>query len=404
MPQWEPASPHDRVPTYVLTERRAEACALAPADVVYLLAEHRAHVALDPTAQPGVYRLTPRGHVGTIVGPSCRLLIRPKLALEDLFHLIDPTGPLHLVSDRTTPVSGTEVLDFLAAQLARLLEERARAGLQRGYVERAAQGPFLQGRLDVPAQLRQPAKDSFQYHHDDFTLDVPCNQLPRATAELVLSSPLLGDAVRPVLRRALQPFASVTSVSLNVEHFAATLADRLLEPHRALLELCRLLAEGLMAGERSGEVACPAFLLNLEQVFERYVTRGIVEAFAGREGYRVAVQPLHVVGRREGQPDLQMRPDVVLYRDGEPRCIVDAKWKYLPATRLVVEDVYQVLAYAAALGVRRVVLVYPGKRDRVWKYALNGGQTEVEVRRLRVCGSREACAQSLLRLSRWFFV
>ena len=86
-------------------------------------------------------------------------------------------------------------------------------------------------------------------------------------------------------------------------------------------------------------------------------------------------------------------------RDGRPVAVLDAKWKRLRGTPLVTEDVYQVLAYAAALGVDRAVLVYPGRRNRVWEYALARAPVVVEVRTLRVLGSREACARSLQRFA-----
>jgi len=69
-----------------------------------LLAEHRAHVELLPTGRHGYYRLTPTGHVGTIVCPTCRLLIRPKIPLENLFYLLDPAAPVRIVEDQITPV------------------------------------------------------------------------------------------------------------------------------------------------------------------------------------------------------------------------------------------------------------------------------------------------------------
>jgi hypothetical protein len=62
--------------------------------------------------------------------------------------------------------------------------------------------------------------------------------------------------------------------------------------------------------------------------------------------------------------------------------------------------VYQALAYGAALGVRRAVLVYPGGRDRAWTYDLAHGPLRVEVRTLRVRGGLDCCRRSLRRLGR----
>jgi 5-methylcytosine-specific restriction endonuclease McrBC regulatory subunit McrC len=388
--------------TLLLTERVATECRLTAEDVHFLLAGHRAHVELLPTRHRGRYSLTPTGHVGTIVGPNVRLVIRPKIPLSNLFHLLDPAGPLPVVDDATAATPGTEALDFLAGRLAHLLRERAAAGLHRAYAERAEQGPFLHGRLDVAAQLRDPngRRDRLHCRYEEFGVDIPCNQVPRATADLVLRSPLADDGVRAALRRSLQDFAGVSSVPLGPDSFQAAEPDRLTEAYRPLLDLCRLLADSLAPQENAGPVACPAFLLDMERVFERYVTAGVQAAFAGKPGYAVAVQPLHRANRPvPDQPDIPMRPDVTIERGERWRCVVDAKWKRLGRS-LVSADVYQVLAYATALGARRAVLVYPGRRERTWTYRFHGMAPSLLVHTLRVVGPRERCRRSLGRLGR----
>jgi 5-methylcytosine-specific restriction enzyme subunit McrC len=395
--------PGPGVPTFRLRERTAADCRLSPEDVDFLLTAHRSHVQVLPTRQRDVYRLTPAGHVGTIVAPGCRLLIRPKIPVRNLFSLLDPTGPVPLAEDRTAAAPGDELLDLLAGQLARLLAERAARGLHRAYVERSVHGPFLQGRLDLPAQLRDAhgRKDRVHSRHEDFTADVPCNQVPRATAELVLRSTLLGAAARTVLLRSLTPFAEISPVALGPESFAGAAADRLAEAYRPLLDLCRLLAESLSPGAEAGSCPCPAFLLDMERVFERYLTAHCVAAWDGVSGLATAVQPLlRPHAPVEGQPDLSMRPDLILERDGRPVLVVDAKWKRLPHGALLTADVYQVLAYCAALGVGRAALVYPGRHSRRWEYRFERSPVQLEVYTLRVVGSREACLAAARGLAR----
>jgi 5-methylcytosine-specific restriction enzyme subunit McrC len=386
-----------------LRERVPRECRLSRADVDLLLANHRLHVEVVPTHRRGRYRLTPTGHVGTVALPTRRLVIRPKIPLVNLFHLLDQASPPPVIDDRAETIPGTEALDFLAGRLGVLLVERAAAGLHRGYAERSERGPFLQGRLDVAAQVRDGGarKGALHCRFEEFTADVPCNRVPKAVAELVLRSPLAGERARALVRQSLVGFDAVQAAALGPDSFAEAEPDRLTEAYRPLLDLCRLLADGLAPGRREGATACPAFLLDLERIFEGYVTRGIVEAFAGRGRYRVDVQPRHVANRPvAGQPDIHLRPDVVLARDGEPRVVVDAKWKDLAGAPLVTDDLYQVLAYCTALSVGRGVLVYPGRRDRAWDYEMAGAPIRLTIRTLRVVGDRERCARSLRRLGR----
>jgi 5-methylcytosine-specific restriction enzyme subunit McrC len=389
--------------TLLVRERRPAECRLSVADVAFLQTCHATHIQVAPVARRGRYRVTPAGHVGTIVGPDCRLVIRPKVALANLFHLLDPAAPLPVADDGVTAAAGTEPFQFLAGRLARHLAERSAAGLHHAYAERSHHGPHLRGRLDLPAQLRDAGgrKDRLHCRYEEFTVDVACNQLSKATADLVLRSPLLAPAVGALLRRALAPFAEVASVPIGPDSFDAVTLDRLTEPYRPLLALCRLLVEGLSADCAAGPVPYPAFLLDMERVFERYCTAAVVQHLAGDAVLTAAVQQWRrAAAPVDGQPDLSLRPDLVVQRRGRPVLVLDAKWKRPPATALVTEDVYQVLAYCTALGVRRAVLVYPGRRDRVWTYRLEQGSIRLAVRTLRVTGSGAECERSVRRLLR----
>src|SRR5205823_1122059 len=129
-------------PTWTLTERTPAEVPLTADDVDFLLAHHRAHVRLLPTRRPGVFRLTPTGHAGAILAPGCRLVLQPKIPIRNVLYLLDPDTELPALADAAGAAPGGDVLDFLAAQLACRMAERAAAGLRRGYRERADAGAF----------------------------------------------------------------------------------------------------------------------------------------------------------------------------------------------------------------------------------------------------------------------
>jgi 5-methylcytosine-specific restriction enzyme subunit McrC len=319
--------------------------------------------------------------------------------VANLAYLLDPTHPLPMTDDRVTATATDNLLDFLAGRLARLLAERSAAGLHRAYAERSDEGPFLHGRLDLPAHLRDSSarKDRLHCQYEDFTADVPCNQLARAAAELVIRSSLVGESVKQALQQALQGFAGVTPASLGPELFQAAEPAPLTEAYRPLFDLCRLLADGLTGGEQAGPLPCPAFLLDMERVFEHYCVSSCMRHWHSRPGlrdkYHAAVQPLLRIG------DLNMRPDLVLHKNSAPVLVLDAKWK----KDAVQQDIFQVLAYAAALGVRQAVLVYPGRRDNKRTYTFEPTSITLTIRKVRVLGTREQCGRSARRLAQKVF-
>jgi 5-methylcytosine-specific restriction enzyme subunit McrC len=311
--------------------------------------------------------------------------------LLSLSYLLDPEADVPVTNDRTDPARDASLLDFLALRLARLMAERADLGLHRGYAERTVEGPLLQGRPDVAAQLRAaPArKDVLHSAYEELTVDVACNQVPRAAAELVLVSALLDEGPRRALTRALRGYAAVSQVPLGPECFALAAGDRLASAYAPLLDLCRLLADGLSPGAESGHTPCPAFLLDMERVFERYVCRGVAagaSAVPQAGEWQIGSQPLFRVG--EG---IEMRPDLTVRRGGDPHTVIDAKWKRSARCRT---DLYQVLAYCAALGFPRGALVYPGRRDRKCEHVFPASGVRVAVHTLRVVGSPGECRDS----------
>src|SRR5436190_19036451 len=73
--------------TLLLTERRRAECRLPGDDLDFLLARHSTHLKITP-ARDGAVVLTPTRLVGLIVGPSVRLVLRPKLPLRSFAHLL----------------------------------------------------------------------------------------------------------------------------------------------------------------------------------------------------------------------------------------------------------------------------------------------------------------------------
>lgn len=386
--------------TLHLTERRPTCCELAAADAAYLLAHHHTHLDIRP--QPhGQYQLTPRGYVGTILTPNTRLVLAPKIPVRNVLHLLDDELPDWLAEDAVTTAPGQLLLDALAGLLAQRMQQQAAQGLPRAYVERREQGPFLQGRLDMARQVRQAPgrKDRLACAFEDFTCDVPVNQVPRTTAALVLAWTEVGEAPRRQLQQALADYQQITPIALTAQLFEQVQRERLPDSTRALLDLCRLLSEGLSAAPQTGNLTYPAWLLSLERAFENYGTRHLRQVVESRRRNFALQAQLSCVPHElhAGQPDLRMRPDVLLYRDDQPVLVVDLKWKSTPPVRA---DLYQILGYCAALGCRRGALIYPGTRSRRWLYHFAASNLTIAIQQVQLTGTSAACDRGMRRLAR----
>jgi hypothetical protein len=96
---------------------------------------------------------------------------------------------------------------------------------------------------------------------------------------------------------------------------------------------------------------------------------------------------------------LNFTPDIIVERNQQPRCILDAKWKNLRGGPEA-EDVQQVVSYGTALGCLDVRLVYPGERFRAIRYAVGKHGMLLTIHTLAVGRGHEARRRSLRRLVR----
>jgi len=103
-------------------------------------------------------------------------------------------------------------------------------------------------------------------------------------------------------------------------------------------------------------VRATGFLVNMNTVFEDFVTVALSEALAPCGGRCVAQDTRHQldVARR-----IKLRPDLVRYGpDGRPQAVIDAKYKSESPAGYPFADVYQLLAYCTALRVPVGHLIY----------------------------------------------
>jgi 5-methylcytosine-specific restriction enzyme subunit McrC len=379
-----------------LVERRTREVRL-PRRAAEFLRDHAANlIGVEPAFEPGRYRLTSRGFVGFLAGPSVRFEIRPKLPWPHLLMLLGLPAGIAAPGERIpTP---TDLLNVLALGLADRLRTVVRAGLVRGYHEAEAVSPFLRGRLRTSDQMRDAAARAFpdQFHITDtaFGLDTPWNRIPKAVATGLLSCPELSESVRAELATAIQPFESVPVAPVTDADFDAAAREPRAAGYADLLAVCRLLHDGLTAATLPA-TGTGGFLLDLGRAFEGYLARTVSEAFASRPGWSVEPQPRFDLGVIGGERVI-LQPDLLIRRRGAVQAVLDAKWK---RPGLEAADLHQILAYSAVTGCTRVGLVYPGRRSGRRDLLING-RVRLSLYRLRVVGPAADCRAAAFRLAR----
>ena len=176
------------------------------------------------------------------------------------------------------------------------------------------------------------------------------------------------------LRGVLEPICDTDQLNLAGARTTMTY-NRLNAHYETAHQLGWLLFDALGIDDlfAPGEAQSFSFLLNMNQLFERFVTR-VVEQILPATRYRVTSQSpfKSVVWNVTSQrPYTSIIPDVVVERRGESdyRVAIDAKYKLYDERGFDQGDIYQTFLYAFALGatasgrVPTSLLLYPATAE-----------------------------------------
>ena len=192
---------------------------------------------------------------------------------------------------------------------------------------------------------------------DELEHDVVENQL--LCAALRVASPRVTSAElqRRIsrLRTVLEPICDTDRLDFAGARMTLTY-NRLNAHYETAHQLAWLLLDALGVDDlfALGETRSFSFLLNMNQLFERFVTR-VVEQVLPAARYRVTSQIAFksVVWNVSSQrPYANIIPDVVVERRGASDCrlAIDAKYKLYDERGFDPGDIYQTFLYAFALG------------------------------------------------------
>ncbi len=344
--------------TLRLVEYEEREVALSPADAAFLDRAFAGQIALRRALVGEGYLLNPNQFVGVLVLPSGRRLeIAPKVPVRSLLFMLAVAAelPSPFLEEAAEFAELDELLEFVAAAFADLTEERIARGLYRAYVEREENLAAVRGRIAVAADLRHNLvlRHRTFCRFAEFTEDVPENRVVRQVAHL-LARWVRRPALRLRLWRIDQVLGSVAPAQLPAEAIDRFVYGRLNEGYRPLHRLCALVLRWSSFAEGSGPFAFRAFLLDMNRLFEAFVTQIL------RDHARPPVSVDDQVRLHLGQGRrVDIRPDIVVRVGSVPLLVADCKYKRVEPDGFKQHDVYQMLAYCTALGLDHGLLVYP---------------------------------------------
>jgi 5-methylcytosine-specific restriction enzyme subunit McrC len=306
---------------------------------------------------PGIWQIGPTGKVGAARVGDIEIYIKPKVSIARLLFLAGYAQHAAAWQPETVPLGeAADLVPAIAQALWRQTKRAIHQGLLPGYILVEESSQVLRGRLRESEQLHRHhgLPLPLEIRHDEFTTDIPENQILRAACERMLAVPRVDAESQRMLRRLLRDFADVTPLSRG-DPVPAWQATRLNARYHRALRLAELVLRATSAEHEHGGVAVNGFLLDMPRLFEDFVTLALREALVEAYGGRVDDQDRNHFDEA-GQ--VLLRPDIVWKIRGSAVAVVDAKYKAEKPAGYPNADLYQLLAYCTVLGLRIGHLVY----------------------------------------------
>ena len=227
------------------------------------------------------YRLTPGSVVGAFQIGDLSVSICPKVGIRKLIFLACyAMGAFKLREHERHHFEDSETLpDAMSLSLATAARKAFGRGLLHGYRTEEESLHTVRGRIRMGDQImrRFNIPVPVEVRYDEFTEDIIANRLVKAAAWQLGRTRLRAQKARDGLREVAARLGNVSLVEFPPHDVPEVKFDRLNERYREVVMLSRLVLCRRFFESGRGTVAASGFHMNMNVVFQRFVTRALQE-------------------------------------------------------------------------------------------------------------------------------
>ena len=243
--------------------------------------------------------------------------------------------------------------NLFAAILAQGIAHQLKQGLCREYQNHHAPLQTLRGRIDFQDSIRLRCKDSRKLvcNYDELSENTLYNQILKTTVSLLLRHANVEGKYKVDLKKELALFSKVEHANLSRISWNSIRIQRDKRTYRLLVNLCRLIYEGLLLTEQSGNCKLASFLndKDLHRLYEKFLLKYYIQHFPELSPAATQIPWAVDDGFSDYLP--RMQTDVTLSH-GQRKLIIDAKFyehtmqeKYVGSVTHISSNLYQIYTY-----------------------------------------------------------
>ena len=339
-------------------------------------------------AEANAYQLTPGSTIGALEIGNLSVSIEPKLPIGRVLYLAAYAMGVDFREERFDYVRQPTLVEALVPALTRAARRAFTRGLLNGYRTEEEALQTVRGRIRVADQLRRRfgVPLPIEVRYDDFTDDVLGNRLVKAAADRLSKLRIRSPGSRLDLAWVAATLDNVSLVEFPANDIPEVKFDRLNEHYREVVTLARLILRHTSIETGRGAVRANGFLMDMNEVFQEFVTRALREELGLSD--RVfrsdrRLPPIHL----DAADRIRLKPDLSWWNGPTCTFVGDAKYKRVKNEQVPNADLYQLLAYTTALDLPGGLLIYAeGEANDVVHRVLHAGK-QLEVATLDLSGS-----------------
>lgn len=330
------------------------------------------------------YQVNPRQYVGHFsLGDKTVVVIHPKIPAANVFRMLAyvyaPNDSELFKKADALYAHDTLLFEPLVEHFNQLVKKRVRKGLFQDYISRADNLRVFKGKLLLANHIQQNVHrnvDRVACHFYEQTYDVDDNQIVKWTL-FRLPGKLFSERTHREIGSNLHQFEPVGLLRPHRSVFDRRHYHRLNEDYRPIHSLCKLFLEGFAISEQVGDVRFHGFVLDMNDLFERFVTQAFHRC-SPTFSLSAKAQDLNTLSAPSSDFRVTFRPDIIIHNGDQILTILDAKYKRITMQN---HDIYQMISYAIALKCPSTYLFYPiSECDSEGRIRINNTNVTIDIR------------------------
>lgn len=333
-------------------------------DIEMLLALFVGKLDVTRNILTGKYNLESHQYVGVISLPNTKIIIEPKTKITNLTYMLSKLYNLISWQDKIESFGNIlEWSNFVLLAFLDSLTELTSKGLNQSFQEIKENSAAIKGSIDFVRQ----AKENFGYnlqHYCNFT-EISTNTLENQILKLAITKIYLfcelDNELLWRLNKLERHFANINIPNPTKINFSKLNFNRLNQAYFLPLALAQMVLEMSSPLLEGISHSFPAFLVDLNRVFERFVAKSLDEVCNSYNNLNQNIKEKLILGYQtqlflDIGGKIKIIPDLILTKGEKTLAVIDTKYKL--ASSDLNRDYYQIISYSLAqnsIG----ILVYP---------------------------------------------